>query len=134
MKAYLDSCIVIYLIEGNPQNRTAVEAALRTHQPDVTLISDLVRLECRVGPLRRNDRAMMERFDNFFTSAFLIPLNPAAYDLAAELRAQHRLKTPDAIHAAAAILYGCDEFWTNDIRLGVLKPQLSLRVIPEPTA
>ena len=134
MKVYLDSCIVIYLIEGNPQNRTVVEAALQTHRPTATLVSDLVRLECRVGPLRRNDHVMLERFDHFFTSAFIAPLNPAAYDLAAELRAQHRLKTPDALHAAAAILHGCDEFWTNDLRLGGLESRLTLRVIPEPTS
>jgi len=134
MKIYLDSCIVIYLIEGNLQNRTAVEAALQAHQPTATLISDLVRLECRVGPLRRNDHATLERFDSFFASAFLALLNPAVYDLAAELRAQRRLKTPDALHTAAAILHGCDEFWTNDLRLGRLGPRLTLRVIPEPAS
>lgn len=46
-----------------------------------------------------------------------VPLNKAVFDLATELRAQHGLKTPDALHLAAAISAGCDEFWTNDLRL-----------------
>jgi uncharacterized protein len=134
MKVYLDSCIVIYLIEGNLQNRTAVESALQAHQPTTTLVSDLVRLECRVRPLRRNDHALAERFDNFFADVLVVPLTPAVYDLAAELRAQHRFKTPDALHIAAAIFHSCDEFWTNDLRLGALGSRISLRVIPEPTS
>jgi predicted nucleic acid-binding protein len=39
------------------------------------------------------------------------------FDLATELRARHGLKVPDALHLAAAIEGGCDEFWTNDTRL-----------------
>jgi predicted nucleic acid-binding protein len=44
-------------------------------------------------------------------------LNSAVYDRAAEIRAQHGFKTPDAIHLAAAIESGCDRFLTNDRRL-----------------
>ena len=39
------------------------------------------------------------------------------YRLAAELRAHHRLKTPDALHLATAQSHGCTEIWTNDNRL-----------------
>ncbi len=34
-----------------------------------------------------------------------------------EVRVRHRVKTPDALHLAAAINAGCDQFWTNDDRL-----------------
>jgi predicted nucleic acid-binding protein len=44
-------------------------------------------------------------------------LTDEVFLLAAQLRAASRaLKTPDAIHLAAAIHHGCDEFWTNDER------------------
>lgn len=131
MKIYLDSCIVIYLIEGSPVYRAGVEAELQTQKPTVTVISDLVRLECKIRPLKRKDRAILARFENFFASASIVPLGPTEYDLAAELRAQYRLKTPDALHAAAAILNGCEEFWTNDRRLAVLEPRIRLRVLPD---
>jgi predicted nucleic acid-binding protein len=132
VKIYLDSCIVIYLIEGAPayRARAAAEAELQTQTPTVTVISDLVRLEGKIGPLRRKDHAMLARFENFFASASVVPLGPTEYDLAAELRAQHRLKTPDALHAAAAIFNRCDEFWTNDRQLAVLEPRSRLRVLP----
>jgi predicted nucleic acid-binding protein len=131
VKVDLDSCIVIYLIEGSLQNRLAVDAALQARPPTVTVISDLVRLECKVGPLRTGDRALLQRFEDFFESASVVPLSPAVCDFAAELRAQQCLKTPDALYAAAAILNGCDEFWTNDRRLAALEPRITLRVIPE---
>ncbi|WP_295455473.1 PIN domain-containing protein [uncultured Thiodictyon sp.] len=44
-------------------------------------------------------------------------LSRPVFDLATDLRARYRLKTADAMHLAAAIIYGCDEFWTNDRRL-----------------
>ncbi|WP_091334734.1 PIN domain-containing protein [Allochromatium warmingii] len=46
-----------------------------------------------------------------------LELNRYVFEHATELRAQHRLATPDALHLAAAIDAGCEEFWTNDRRL-----------------
>ncbi len=130
MKAYLDSCIVIYLVEAGEEYRAAVQNVLETCRPEETSVSDLVRLECRVGPIRRGDAAILERFDQFFSDAAEVTLTSAVYDLAAELRAHHRLKTPDAIHAAAAITHGCDEFWTNDSRLAAIEGRIRIRVVP----
>jgi predicted nucleic acid-binding protein len=44
-------------------------------------------------------------------------LDRPLFDLATQLRVRHRLKTPDALHLAAALHSGCVEFWTNDDRL-----------------
>ncbi len=53
------------------------------------------------------------------------------FERAARLRARHRLKTPDAIHLAAALEHGCDEFWTNDRRLAAAaEGALAIRVLP----
>ncbi len=130
MKAYLDSCIVIYLVEGAGEYRAAVQSALEISCPEETCVSDLVRLECRVGPIRRGDSPMLERFDQFLADATVVPLTSTVYDLAEELRAHHRVKTPDAIHAAAAIDHGCAEFWTNDRRLAAIEDRITIRVLP----
>ena len=45
------------------------------------------------------------------------PRSASVFALASELRAAHRIKTPDALHLAAALAGGCTEFWTNDDRL-----------------
>jgi predicted nucleic acid-binding protein len=47
----------------------------------------------------------------------LVHINVEVAEKAAELRAAHNLKTPDALQVAAAIIAGCDAFLTNDARL-----------------
>lgn len=58
-------------------------------------------------------------YDSFFalSEVSTVGINRDVFDLATELRALHSIKTPDAIHLAAALISGCDEFWTNDKRL-----------------
>lgn len=41
-------------------------------------------------------------------------ITAAVIEKATVLRATRGLKTPDAIHAATAILCGASEFWTTD--------------------
>jgi predicted nucleic acid-binding protein len=121
VRVYLDSCIVIYLIEGPESLSRQIQSALRSTEgePPVVFFSDLTRLECRVGPLRKDDSSLLRRFDDFFASQDLqkLALEGPVFDLAAELRASHVAKTPDALHLAAAMTGGCTEFWTNDGRL-----------------
>lgn len=120
-RVYLDACITIYYVERNEALFSAIETRLFPADGIGPRIahSDLVRLECRVSPLRRGDQALLARFDSFFSvpDRLAIALDTGVFDLATELRARHRLKTPDALHLAAAIRGGCDAFWTNDDRL-----------------
>jgi uncharacterized protein len=47
-----------------------------------------------------------------------------------QLRADHKsLKTPDAIHLATALHYGCDEFWTNDDRSVKIAPTIARNIL-----
>lgn len=61
----------------------------------------------------------MERFEQFFARPEVrtLSISEAVFEHATELRAKHRLSTPDALHLAAAIDADCEEFWTNDRRL-----------------
>lgn len=47
----------------------------------------------------------------------LLDVNVAIAERAAGLRAQYRLRTPDALQIAAALVNGCEAFLTNDIGL-----------------
>jgi predicted nucleic acid-binding protein len=120
-KAYLDACVAIYYVERHPSLFPKVAAALfpGERQEVALAVSDLTRLECRVFPLRQHDRALLERYDAFFALPEVshAAMDRAVFDLAAELRAEHGMPTPDAIHLAAAIQSGCAELWTNDKRL-----------------
>jgi uncharacterized protein len=115
-KLYWDSCVVIYRLQAvEPWNRR-VAAAMGPLEEVRLVVTELTRLECRTGPLRENDREALALFDRFFARADIdtVSMSRTVFELATELRAQHRLKTPDALHLASAIAARCDEFWTND--------------------
>jgi predicted nucleic acid-binding protein len=120
-RAYLDACVAIYYVERSPEYFSRIEAALfpAAGESVLSVISDLTRLECRVLPLRTGDQSLLSRYDAFFALGEVgrAELDRSVFDLATALRAAHNLKTPDALHLAAAIRAGCAEFWTNDRRL-----------------
>ena len=117
----LDSTIAIYHYDhtGSFQHRATRWMASLLRAGHQFAISDLVRMECRVGPLRSGRPVMLATFDAFFANPDLrtIPLTASVFDRAAEIRASHGFKTPDAVHLAAAVESGCDRFLTHDLRL-----------------
>ena len=115
---YLDTCIVIYLVEGEADVAEPIRQRLAA-AGNSCAASHLTRLECRVLPLREHNEALLARYEAFFTAPELVMLGLAAevFELAAGIRAAHRTATPDALHLATAIHAGCEEFWTNDLRL-----------------
>ena len=118
---YLDSCIVIYLIEGSQEVRKRIQQQLSITCQDMhqACVSALTRMECRVLPLRRHDGEILAKFELFFNESGVcfLPINNQVFDLATELRANRNLRTGDALHMATAVIGGCGEFWTNDNRL-----------------
>jgi predicted nucleic acid-binding protein len=116
---YWDSCIFIYRVQAVEPWAALIGQRLDALTDVRLFFTELTRLECRVLPIRTADIDLLALYERCFTSAEAeeIPITRPVFDLAAELRAMHRLRTPDALHAAAAIVSGCDEFWTNDGRL-----------------
>ena len=122
---FLDTNIVIYLIENPPifgigasGRISALRAAGHTFA-----VSDLVRLECRVMPIRRSNASLLNHYDAFFASpqVQVLALTGSVCDRATILRASYNFKTPDALQLGAAIVYGSDSFLTNDARLGACR-------------
>ena len=130
MKIYLDSCIVIYLIEGAVPLHTAVETAIRENSAKAFCVSELVRLECKVGPMKRSQKKLLEEYDRFFENVAVFEMNKNVFEAATSLRASHTLKTPDALHLACAIYNQCDEFWTNDSHLTGISKKIKIRTLP----
>jgi predicted nucleic acid-binding protein len=118
-RIYLDSCVLIYRIQCVEPWADRIARALEPVENVRLFVTDLTRLECRVFPLRHGDADLLGRYERFFKRSDVaqIPLSHEVFDLATDLRASYSLKTPDALHLAAAIHAGCDEFWTNDKRL-----------------
>jgi predicted nucleic acid-binding protein len=118
VRLYLDAAPVIYAVEQVAPFAARVDTYLALVGAEL-VTSDLTRMECRVKPLRDGDMELLHDFDDFFAKAVsaIVPLSRQVIDKATELRAEHGLKTPDAIHLAAAMLSACDKFLTNDHRL-----------------
>ena len=127
---YLDSCVVIYLIEKHPAFYSPVEARFRQSAAEGFAVSPLVILECMVGPLKRNDTKLENRFETFFATVTPLDLNEVIFRKAAEKRAHFNIKTPDALHLTAAEHYGCSQFWTNDDRLAKVTP-LAVNIVKD---
>lgn len=82
--------------------------------------------------MRHHDHARLAALDEFFAleSVDVLLLDREGYELATRLQAEFHLKTPDALHAAAAIQHRCGQFWTNDGGLTRLGPEIDIVRVP----
>lgn len=121
MRVFVDTNLWIYHLEGHSAfgSIASTRLAKLAADGDTVVISDLVRLECRVGPLKAKNSLLLAKYDGLFARPELLvtPLSPAVCDLAASLRADFGVKTPDALNIAGALEAGCAVFLTHDGRL-----------------
>lgn len=118
----LDTAPLIYLIEEQatylPVVRPFFEALDREEFRVVT--STLTVTEVLVHPMRHGDHELANRYRDILlnaTSLTTLPVSEEIAEQAAELRARHNLRTPDAIQLATALIAGASSFLTNDSRL-----------------
>jgi len=109
MTLFLDANVIIYLIEGGRDfQKRAVERIsrhLRQHESARLAVSRLSWLECRVSPLRARDRKALAAYESFFAEPDLIVIELTApvVEAAANVRAELRFSTPDALQVACAL-------------------------------
>lgn len=122
MIAFFDDSALIYLIEGKEpfagKARNELAAAARKYPGLGAGVSRLTWLECRVGPMKANDHAVLAAFDAFFARPDLIwvELTREVVELAAAIRARDGLRTPDALQAASCLQLGTSHlFLTGDV-------------------
>lgn len=121
MILFLDTNIVIYAVE-NPvvlgPRANAHLAAARTAGA-VLMISDLVRMEALVGPLKHGNTALQQDYGQFFASSGMrvVSITAVVCDRAARIRATHNIKSMDALQLSAAVEHGASAFLTADARL-----------------
>ncbi len=80
------------------------------------MTSELTLLEVLVVPIRLNNQPLIDAYGALFSSSDieLVPISAPVLRNAAQLRASQNLKTPDAIHAATALLSNCVRLVSND--------------------
>lgn len=129
---YLDTCLIVYAVEEHPAYADRVRAAMLDGAGRLA-ISDLVRLECLVGPERRGDLALVERYSRVLDDLISLNLTSEVYARATLLRARFGLRTPDALHLACAQHHDCEAVWTNDNRLAAAAHGLARNIIVAPS-
>ena len=134
MILFLDASILIWRVEGLPPlQRAALDALadVRKRHGDIGLaVSRISWLECRVRPLRENDRSLLAGYAEFFAGGVrVVELSAEVVDRAAEFRAKFGIKTPDALQAASALaLPGPVIFLTGDSDFSRVK-DLDVRIV-----
>ena len=128
---YLDANIIIYAVERHPDYRCVIEQlfALIDAGQAGAVTSELTLAECLVRPFAENDLARQQLYQAAVSSrtAFtVVPISNSILVAAAQLRAQHKQRLPDAIHLATAVAANCTGFITNDL---LIKPVAGISIV-----
>jgi predicted nucleic acid-binding protein len=117
-RIYLDANAIIYSVEKIEPFWELLRPLWLTAQRGEAVLfgSELLLLETLVKPFQIGDDELTDTFRNLLYSQEmnLLPITRDIIEDAARIRAKMGLKTPDAIHAATALITGCDLFLTND--------------------
>ena len=118
----LDAAPLIYFAEEHPRYLPIVEPffVALDHGACRAVASTVALLEVLVYPLRRNDVRLAETYRAILlhnTALTTLPVSAEIAELAAGLRANFTIRTPDALHVATARQMGATFFLTNDTRL-----------------
>lgn len=122
LKVALDTSLLIYFLEANPDYAQMVEPIFAAaDRYELRLVTSIVTLlEVLVLPYRQNRLDLVMAYQNILennSSITLVAVNPSLAKIAAQLRAKYALRTPDALQIAAAIATEANVFLTNDLRL-----------------
>ncbi|PKM41818.1 MAG: VapC toxin family PIN domain ribonuclease [Gammaproteobacteria bacterium HGW-Gammaproteobacteria-1] len=96
---------------------------------DLCVRTALVQFECLVAPMRDGNLELQHYYEQGLAQFVQLPMSATVFIHAAQLRARFGLKTPDALHLAAAQHHGCDALWTNDNRLIQASQGLAINVL-----
>ncbi|MBZ0280209.1 MAG: type II toxin-antitoxin system VapC family toxin [Anaerolineae bacterium] len=119
---YIEAAPLIYYVEENPIYIDRMDAIVEQIE-DVPIegVSSVITLtEVLTHPLRLGQGKLVQEYQNILLHSVLfrlIPVTAKTAELAADLRARYHLRSPDALHIATAIEYGCGAFLTNDLSL-----------------
>jgi predicted nucleic acid-binding protein len=115
----LDTSVFIYQFESNPRYFPLSDAvfAWLEHSGNSAITSTLSMTELLVPAYRDGDARRLQQYRGLmitYPRLRLIAPDFEIADVAARLRANYSLKTPDAIHAATALQLNVSAFVTND--------------------
>src|SRR5262249_40451062 len=118
----LDTQLFIYFIEEEKRFLPLVKPLFEAfdHGDLVAVTSGLTLMEVLVVPYRSGNSLLADRYESLLTQSRglrFIEVDRRLLKAAAQLRAVFKLKPPDAIQVAAALVGNCGAFLTNDRRI-----------------
>jgi predicted nucleic acid-binding protein len=131
---YFDANIFIYLLEHHSDLGevclSIVQSAVDKELDGCS--GDLVLAELLVKPLKDNNARAVKAVKDLFskeTRIELLPHKRSTFETAALLRANYKIKLPDALHIATAIENHIEVFLTNDREIPSI-PEITVLQLP----
>lgn len=132
----LDTAIFIYHFEEHPaylpltrEILSSIEVAERRG-----ITSTITLMEIMVQPLSKGRKDVARKYEAMlmnFPNLEVVDLDRGVIRQAARLRAEYRIRPPDALQAAASLLHGARLFITNDHRLERLQGELEVIILDD---
>ncbi|MBN1964723.1 MAG: type II toxin-antitoxin system VapC family toxin [Anaerolineae bacterium] len=116
----VETAPLIYLVERHPVYVARMRSIMREIDTGTLAgVTSVVTLtEVLTMPLKTGRPDIAQAYRNILIDSrhfTLVAVDVAIAEHAAELRARHNLRTPDALQVATALQTGCDAFLTNDL-------------------
>jgi predicted nucleic acid-binding protein len=112
----VDTAPWIYVLESHPQFADRFvglfEAAAKGHV--LIALSTITLAEVLTGPFKAGQTALAKRYEKALLQYRVVDVSAPIAALAAQLRAQYRLKLPDALQLATALDMGATALVTHD--------------------
>lgn len=112
----VDTAPWIYLLQDHPDYAPRFEGLFAAAEQGLVelALSTITVAEVLTGPFKAGQVALARRYEKALGSYQVIPFSATVASQAAQLRAQYRLKLPDAIQLATAIDIGAAALVTHD--------------------
>ena len=112
----VDTSPFIYILEGKQPFAAMFEGLFElAGVGGVTICLSVITLaEVLTGPYQAGLTPLAKRYEKVLNGYDVLPVSPAIASLAAQLRAQYKLRLPDALQLATALDVGADALVTHD--------------------
>jgi len=116
---FVDTAPFIYFFEKHTAYYKYLEKFFnQVYDKNAQIITSIITfIEITTLPARQGNHRLVKKYRDYFTNAqniSLFPLDLIVAEQAVKIRAEHGLKTPDAIQLGTAQTSGADYILTND--------------------
>ena len=119
----VDTAPIIYVLEDHPRYAARFVPLFERHAAGTLqlAVSTVTLSEVLAGPLAGGEEALARRYRAMLESWGVVDLTADIAEHAARVRAQYRLKLPDAVQLATALAISADALVTHDRAFGKVR-------------